>query len=141
MSNDYKSPILAADGILLKNNGILLVRRNISPFKGFWTLPGGHVEYGEKVEEAILREFKEETNLQVKIKDLIGIYSDPERDPRYHSVSIAYWLESAEGKITLNDESSEFKLFDLEDVPDKLGFDHGQIIEDFKKHYENKDLH
>ena len=73
-----KSPILTTDGVILKNRKILLVKRQIPPFIGYWVIPGGHVNYGERVEEALKRELKEELGIPVKIKKLFGVYSDPE---------------------------------------------------------------
>lgn len=128
-----KSPILATDGVILKGGRVLLTKRNIYPFSGFWVLPGGHVEYGEKVEDAIKREMKEELGVPVKIKKLLGVYSGPKRDPRYHSVAVAYLLEIGQGKISLNHESREYKYFPLKDLPRKIGFDHRQIIKDLIK--------
>ena len=89
----YKSPKLTVDGILLKKGEILLIKRKNPPFKNSWALPGGFVEYGEKTEDAVLREFFEETGLKTTIKKLIGVYSDPDRDPRGHTVSIIYLIE------------------------------------------------
>lgn len=152
-----KTPILAVDGIILEKDSegiasrrsygagrILLTKRAIAPFKNYWCLPGGHVEYGEKVEKAILREMKEELGIPVKIKKLVGVYSDPKRDPRYHSVSVAYLLQElkpphqkigsgGKDKINLNYESSRFKYFPLGGLPQKIGFDHRKIINDFKR--------
>jgi len=128
-----KAPVLTADGIILKNNKILLVKRIPYPFSGFWSLPGGHVEYGERVETAMKREMKEELGITVKIKKLIGIYSDPKRDPRYHTVTAIYLLEKIKGKIKLDWESSEYRFFPLSKLPAKIGFDHRRIITDFKK--------
>jgi len=134
-----KSPILTVDGILLKDDKILLVKRAIYPFSGYWVLPGGHVDYGERLEEALKREMKEELGIKVKIKNLIGVYSDPKRDPRYHTVSVVYFLEKGRGKITLNSEASEFKYFSLKNLPEKIGFDHRKILNDFKK-YKKKNI-
>lgn len=128
-----KSPIVTADGIIVKNGKILLVKRAVSPFLGLWNLPGGHVEYGETVEKAIKREIKEEIGNSVKIKRLLGVYSDSKRDPRYCTVSLAYVLEAPKGKIVLDLEASEFKYFSLNKLPSKIGFDHRKIINDFKK--------
>lgn len=128
-----KSPILTVDGIILKGDKILLLKRTIYPFSGYWVLPGGHVEYGERVEKAIKREMKEELGIGVKIKKLVGIYSDPKRDPRYHTVSLVYLLNKEKGKIHPNQEASEFKFFPLNDLPQKIGFDHRKIINDFKE--------
>ncbi len=128
-----KYPVLTVDGIILKGSKILLVRRAITPFSGCWVIPGGHVEYGERVEEALKREMKEELGLTVKIKKLFGVYSDPKRDPRYHTVSIVYLCQKTKGKINLNHEASELKYFSFKNLPQKIGFDHRKIINDFKK--------
>jgi 8-oxo-dGTP diphosphatase len=123
------------DGIFLENGKVLMVKRRRFPFIGFWVLPGGHVEYRERVEEAIKREMKEELGVTVKIKKLFGVYSDPKRDPRYHTVSLVYLLEKGKGKICLNRESSEFRYFSLKNLPEKIGFDHREILNDLKKKY------
>ena len=114
-----KSPILTVDGIILDKGKILLLKRALRPFFGFWVLPGGHVEYGEIVEKAIKREMEEELGVPVKIKGLFGVYSDPKRDPRYHTTSIVYLLRKKRGKIRINEESSEFRYFSLKSLPKK----------------------
>lgn len=128
-----KSPILTVDGIVLEKRKVLLVKRNHFPFVGSWTLPGGHVDYGETVEKAVKREMKEELGVPVKIKKLFGVYSDPKRDPRYHTCSAVYLLDKAEGKIRLNEEASEFRFFSLKNLPKNIGFDHRKILNDLKK--------
>ena len=130
-----KSPILTVDGIILKGNKILLVKRAIEPFIGYWVIPGGHVDYGERVEEALKREMKEELGIPVKIKKLFGVYSDPKRDPRYHTVSVIYLCQRIKGKIRLDREASEFKYFFLNNLPSKIGFDHRQIIYDARRSF------
>lgn len=127
---DHKIPRLTVDGVIIEKGKILLVRRNIEPFKGYWTLPGGHVEYGERVEDAITREMKEELGVSVKIKRLVGVYSDPGRDPRGHTISIAFLLERTGGEIQIDWEASEYKFFPLGRLPRKIGFDHRKIVRD-----------
>lgn len=127
-----KRSVLTTDGLVTKQDKVLLVKRDIEPFKGFWVLPGGHVDYNEKVEQALRREIKEELGIKVQIKNLIGVYSDPERDPRYHSVSIAFELEHQGGEISLNDEASAYDFFHIENLPYKVGFDHRKIVKDLK---------
>jgi len=127
---NFKKPVLTVDGLIKKNAQILLVKRAIKPFKGSWTLPGGHVECGERVEQALKREIKEELSVQASIKKLVGVYSDPQRDPRYHSVSIVFACQIDKGQIKLNREASDFKYFALDNLPDKIGFDHRKIIKD-----------
>ncbi len=123
-----KKPSIAVDGILIKNNKILLIKRKNEPFKGKWALPGGFVEYGERVEEAVLREFEEEVGIKAKIKRLLGVYSDPNRDPRGHVISIVFLLEG-EGIPKAGDDAKDAKFFDLDDLP-PLAFDHDKIIRD-----------
>jgi 8-oxo-dGTP diphosphatase len=136
---DYKSPKLTTDGIIIKNSKILLIKRKYEPFKGKWALPGGFVEYGEKVEDAVLREIKEETGLITKIKEIIGVYSDPNRDPRGHTVSIVFLLDIITGKLRAEDDASVVKFFNFNKLPD-LSFDHSIIIQDVKRRLKNNVL-
>jgi 8-oxo-dGTP diphosphatase len=126
---DYKSPKLTTDGAIIKKGKILLIKRKNEPFKGKWALPGGFVEYGEKVEDAVIREIKEETGLITKIKDIIGIYSDPNRDPRGHIITIVFLLDIINGKLKAEDDAIDVKFFNLNKLPD-LSFDHNVIIQD-----------
>jgi len=126
---DYKSPKLTVDGIVLKDGEILLVKRKKQPFENMWALPGGFVNYGEKTENAAIREMFEETGLKTKINHLVGVYSDPNRDPRGHTVSVVYLLDVYEGKLKGGDDALEAKFFDLNNLPD-LSFDHENIIKD-----------
>ncbi|RLI39304.1 NUDIX hydrolase, partial [Candidatus Bathyarchaeota archaeon] len=84
-------PRVAVDVVLIRADGsLVLVRRGREPFKGMWALPGGFIEYGERAEEAAVREAEEETGLKVRVEGLVGVYSRPDRDPRWHVISIAY---------------------------------------------------
>jgi 8-oxo-dGTP diphosphatase len=125
----YKSPKLTADGLILKDKKVLLIKRKNYPFKGKWALPGGFVEYKEKTEDTAIREVFEETGLKTKINNLVGVYSDPNRDPRGHTVSVIYLLEICGGKLKSSDDASDAKFFDLNQLP-KLAFDHSKIIKD-----------
>ncbi len=88
------SPPLAADCVVFDAQGrLLLIKRGREPFKGRYALPGGFVEIGETVEAAALRELKEETGIDGRILRLIGLYSDPGRDPVRHTVAAAYLVE------------------------------------------------
>ena len=128
-----KSPILTIDGIILKNGKVLLEKRTVNPFSGYWALPGGHVEYGEKVEVAVKREIKEELGISVRIKELVGVYSDPKRHPWYHTVAVVFLCQKTRGKIGLSNEVSEFKYFSPDTLPKKMAFDHRKIISDFER--------
>ncbi|MBC7128495.1 MAG: NUDIX hydrolase [Thermoplasmatales archaeon] len=125
-------PSLAVDGVLIKNRKVLLVKRKNEPFKEKWALPGGFVEYGERVEEAIIRELKEETGMNVRIKKLFGVYSDPDRDPRGHVISIVFLVES-EDEPKAGDDAVDARFFDLDNLPE-LAFDHKKIIEEVMKY-------
>ncbi len=129
-------PSITVDGILMRDKKILLIKRKNEPFKGKWALPGGFVEYGEKVEDAVIREFREEVGIKAKIKKLLGVYSDPSRDPRGHTISIVFILD-AKGTPKAGDDAIDAKFFDIDKLP-PLAFDHDKIIEDavreIKKH-------
>ncbi|KAA0004284.1 MAG: NUDIX hydrolase [Thermoplasmata archaeon] len=131
-----KRPSITVDGVIIKNGKILLIKRRNEPFKGRWALPGGFVEYGETVEKAVLREVKEETGMDAKIKKLVGVYSDPARDPRGHTISIVFLLEG-EGDAIAGDDAIEAKFFDLNELP-PLAFDHEKIIKDAIQTYKNE---
>jgi len=132
----YEKPALAADGILIKDDKLVLVKRKYEPFKDHYALPGGFVEYGERLEECVVREFKEETGLHTRVESLLGTYSDPNRDPRGHIISAVFLLKFKGGKIADSDETT-VHLFDLKKLP-KLAFDHDRIIADFKKQIGNE---
>ena len=127
---NLRSPKLTVDGIINKDDCILLIKRKNNPFKGKWALPGGFVEYGETTEKAVIREILEETGLETKVKKLLGVYSDPNRDPRGHTVSVVYILEVLDGKLKGGDDASEAKFFQENQLPE-LSFDHEKIIRDY----------
>jgi len=133
--NMIKTPHLSVDGIIkLYDNeenfkGIVLIERLNKPFG--LAIPGGFVDIGESVETAVIREMKEETSLDVRIESLQNIYSDPARDPRFHTASVVYVCK-AYGKPKAQDDAKEVFVYALDEIPlDKLVFDHKKIIEDF----------
>ena len=123
----FKSPGLTVDGIIIKDEKILLVKRKNDPFKGKWALPGGFVEYSEKTENAVIREVFEETGLKTTIGKLIGVFSDPNRDPRGHIITVVYNLDINSGELKSGDDASDAKFFDVNQLPE-LSFDHDKII-------------
>ena len=125
----YQSPKITVDGVLFRESKILLIERKNPPFKGMWALPGGFVEYGETTEEAVIREIKEETGLDTKISSLLGVYSDPNRDPRGHTISVVYLLEQKKGTLCGGDDASKAAFHPLDTLP-KLSFDHDIIVKD-----------
>lgn len=127
------TPLLTVDAVVLLKNEkkLVLIRRKFPPFQGELALPGGFVEVGETVESACIRETKEETNLDIKINKLIGVFSDPGRDPRGHNVTVAFLctpLSKNENPKAL-DDATELEIVDLSEISSlKLAFDHKEII-------------
>ncbi len=126
----YMNPAITVDGILREEDKIVLIERKNEPFKGKHALPGGFVEYGETVEEAIVREVKEETGLECVVKDMVGVYSDPKRDPRGHTISVVFELDIVSGKLKASTDASDVGYFNIRELPD-LAFDHDKIIQDY----------
>jgi 8-oxo-dGTP diphosphatase len=124
-----KTPKLTVDAVIIRKDEVLLIKRKNPPFRNSWALPGGFVNYGEKTEMAVKRELKEETGIQMKIIRLIGVYSDPDRDPRGHTISIVYQGSWEKGDLIAGDDASEAQFFKLNRLP-KLAFDHIKIIND-----------
>ena len=125
----HRNPALTVDAVIVKNKKILLIKRKQEPYRGQYALPGGFVEYGETVEAALQREVIEETGLVVKIKSLVDVYSDPDRDPRGHVVSVAFAADIVGGTLTAGSDASDAMLWDIAGLP-PLAFDHAQIISD-----------
>ena len=127
-------PRVTIDAIVMENEKILLVQRGKPPFVDSWALPGGHIELGELVEDAVIREIKEETSLDIKIEKLFNVYSQPGRDPRGHYITIVYVciVKNKKQQVLGGDDAKEAKFFDLQEISKlNLAFDHGKIIKDF----------
>jgi len=124
-----KNPALTVDAIVLKDGEIVLIQRKGEPFQEQYALPGGFVEYGETVEAALKREVFEETGLVVEIGSLVGVYSDPHRDPRGHVVSVAFTATIVGGVLAGDSDAAKALLWDIKKLP-PLAFDHGQIVQD-----------
>lgn len=125
-----KTPLLTVDALILYDNKLVLIRRRNPPFENDFALPGGFVEVGEPVEAAIVREAKEETGLEIEIIKLLGVYSEPSRDPRGHTVSVCY-LARGFGKLKAGSDAKDIRLFGFSEIP-KLAFDHNKIVENAK---------
>jgi len=128
MSEHPRNPYLVTDIVIEIGNQILLIERRNEPYG--WALPGGYVEYGETTEDAAMREAKEETGLTVSNLELLGVYSNPERDPRSHNVSVVFVAKSIEGEPKAGDDAKNLRLFDWDELP-PLAFDHAKILEDY----------
>ena len=116
------------DTIIEVRGGIVLVRRRFPP--PGWALPGGFVEYGETVTTAAVREAREETGLTVSLTELFNVYSDPQRDPRRHTIAVVF-IATADGTPVGGDDAAEAAVFTAESVPHPLAFDHAQILSDY----------
>lgn len=116
---------------------IVLIERRFPPLG--WALPGGFVDVGEAVERAAVREAREETSLSVTLKALLGVYSDPARDPRRHTASAVYVAE-ARGEPRAQDDAKNVAVFSLDQLPSELCFDHARILSDYRVYRETGKL-
>ncbi|QYJ16895.1 Bifunctional NMN adenylyltransferase/Nudix hydrolase [Rubrobacter xylanophilus DSM 9941] len=123
-----ETPKLMVDVVIPEEGGVVLVRRGSEPFEGRWALPGGFVEVGETVEEAAVREAAEETGLKVELSRLVGVYSEPDRDPRGHNVSVAFLARPVGGELKASSDAAEVAVLDPGSV--ELAFDHARIVVD-----------
>ncbi|MBS0244306.1 MAG: NUDIX hydrolase [Proteobacteria bacterium] len=123
-----KTPLLTVDCVAIDNKGrILFIRRGRPPFKGHYALPGGFVDVGETVEDACRRELIEETGVKAGKLTLIGVYSDPRRDPRGHTVSVAFLARVRSPKAKAGDDAAAVEWLD-DWKRAKLAFDHKKIL-------------
>ncbi|AKB26626.1 ADP-ribose pyrophosphatase [Methanosarcina sp. MTP4] len=116
--------------MILYKNRLVLIKRKNPPYQGKFALPGGFVEVGESTEKAAVREAFEETGLSIELVKLIGVYSDPRRDPRRHTVSVCY-LATGQGQLRSGSDAADVELFELDSIPE-LAFDHDKMINDAK---------
>jgi len=123
-----RNPFLTVDAIIEINGGIILIKRK-NPPPG-WAIPGGFVDYGETIEDAVIREAKEETGLDIKIIRQFHTYSDPKRDPRHHTVTTIF-IASASGTPVAADDAEEAGVFTRDTLPADIAFDHRQVLDDY----------
>ena len=139
MSEKHSNPIPVVDVIIQQDFEVPLARRKKEPFKGSLGLPGGFVNMGETVEAAARREVKEETSLDIDLTDILGVYSNPQRDPRGHIMSIVFIGQSSSNDKTKNkaaaqDDASKIEWIDSSMVDNKtLAFDHKNILLHYRK--------
>jgi 8-oxo-dGTP diphosphatase len=124
----HRNPVPTVDAIIEVAGGIVLIKRRFPP--PGWAVPGGFVEYGETVEAAAVREAREETGLAVTLTELFGVYSDPRRDPRHHTIAVVF-IATATGMPVGGDDAAEARVFTATSLPAPLAFDHALILEDY----------
>ena len=123
-----RNPVPTVDIIIEINGGIILIKRKNPPIG--WALPGGFVDYGESLENAAIREAKEETTLDITLKKQFHAYSDPNRDPRHHTITIVFIAEGF-GIPKAEDDAKEIGIFTRDSLPDPIVFDHKTILIDY----------
>jgi 8-oxo-dGTP diphosphatase len=125
---EYRNPIPTVDIIIELPGGIVLIERRNEPLG--WALPGGFVDYGETLEQAAVREAREETSLAVSDLRLLGCYSDPARDPRQHNITTVF-VATGSGIPTAADDAAALAVVSPTAPPAPLCFDHAAIIADY----------
>jgi 8-oxo-dGTP diphosphatase len=128
MTEKFRNPLPTVDIIIEVGGRIVLIERKNPPHG--WALPGGFVDYGESLENAAIREAKEETSLEVALVEQFHSYSDPRRDSRHHTVSTVF-IGTAQGEPQAADDAKEARLFNENHLPDVIVFDHRQILRDY----------
>ena len=125
----YRNPVPTVDIIIELPEGIILIERGHEPLG--WALPGGFVDYGESVEQAAVREAREETGMVISDLTLLGVYSDPTRDTRLHTISTVF-VARGHGIPQAGDDAAALKVFPPDALPSPLCFDHRRILDDYR---------
>ncbi|MEN8262290.1 MAG: NUDIX hydrolase [Nitrospirota bacterium] len=128
METSPRNPLITVDAIIEIEGGVILIKRK-NPPPG-WAIPGGFVDYGESLEDAVCREMKEETCLDIRIVRQFHTYSDPGRDSRHHTVSTVF-IATASGTPVAADDAKDIGVFSRDNLPEEVAFDHRQILEDY----------
>ena len=139
-SDKPRNPIPTVDIIIEIDDKIVLIERKNPPYG--WALPGGFVDYGESLEESAKREATEETSLSVDLTEQFHCYSDPDRDPRQHTVTTVF-IAKGKGVLKAADDAKNVRLFSIDDLPPVMAFDHRQIVNDYftyKKGFLRKEI-
>ena len=127
----YRNPLLTVDILIeVPGKGVILIERKNPPFG--WAIPGGFVDYGETLEAAALREAKEETGMDLANLKQFHAYSDPKRDPRGHTVSVVFTAKGI-GVPKAADDAKNLRIFQVDDLPEDLAFDHASILSDYSE--------
>jgi ADP-ribose pyrophosphatase YjhB (NUDIX family) len=124
----YRNPIPTVDIVIRIGHDIVLIKRRNFPHG--WALPGGFIDYGESAESAAMREAKEETSLEVTDLEQFRVYSEPDRDPRHHTLTVVFTARG-EGVPQASDDAADIGLFTKSNLPEPIAFDHAKILADF----------
>ena len=137
----YKKPSITVDIVIFNESSdekkkFVLIKRKNEPFKDYWAIPGGFVEYGETVEDSAIREAKEETGIDIKLKRLFKVYSKPDRDPRGHTITIVYIATGNINDLKAGSDAYDTKICSFEELSSlKIAFDHENILTDILKKF------
>ena len=124
-----RNPVPTVDIIIEQGEGVVLILRRNEPRQ--WAIPGGFCDYGESLEEAAVREAREETSLKVELIEQFHTYSDPRRDPRQHNITTVFIARAIGGTLQAQDDAQDIGVFTEADLPPELAFDHDQILKDY----------
>lgn len=126
----YSNPVPTVDVVIGTDKGVILIKRKNPP--NGWALPGGFIDYGETAEQAAIREAKEETGLDIELTGLLGVYSDPQRDSRQHTISTVFTARTKDVRqLKAGDDAVSVGVFSEGKLPGQLAFDHGKILHDY----------
>jgi 8-oxo-dGTP diphosphatase len=135
MKQKYRNPRVTVDIVIEIDDGIVLIKRANPPYG--WALPGGFVDYGETLESSAVREAKEETSLDIKLKEQFHSYSKPDRDPRHHTVTTVD-IAKGIGIPKPADDAKKVGIFTKSSLPEPIVFDHKKIIDDYFRYAEGE---
>jgi len=124
----YRNPLPTVDLLIRIDRGVVLIKRKNPPYG--WALPGGFIDYGESAEHAAVREAREETSLEVLDLKQFHVYSEPDRDPRHHTLTVVFTARAL-GAPRAADDAAAIGVFTRDGLPDDIAFDHAKILEDF----------
>ena len=125
----YINPAPAVGGVIVRDGHVLLVRRAFEPKKGLWSLPAGFMDYGERQVDALAREVKEETGIDVHSASLLSV-EDAADDPRTHALLIAFFVEEWSGEPHPSDDASEIRWWPLDVAPPDMAWrNHARVLE------------
>ena len=123
-----RNPVPTVDVVIAFEDGIVLIERANPPHG--WALPGGFIDYGETAEDAAVREAREETGLELESLEQFRVYSDPERDPRMHTLTVVF-TAVGRGVLRADDDAKAAAVYHLDELPDEMAFDHRRIVVDY----------